>query len=108
MQWFQSLGIKIKSQNKSIVYTGDIGSSHNINNLKKIINDVDLLLIEASNIEPSKNHFTINQIIQIAEDCNVKKIIATHVRDKNQVILKKKIKNYKNIILAEDLIKIKI
>jgi len=108
VQWYQSIGIKINFQNKSFVYTGDIGSKHPIKDLKQVIENVDLLLIEAGYLKPTPNHFTIDQIIEIVNEVGVKKTIATHLRDVNLPILKEKIKNYENIILAEDLMKIKI
>jgi ribonuclease BN (tRNA processing enzyme) len=108
VQWYQSLGIKINFQNKSFVYTGDIGGNHDFQNLKQIVQNINLLLVESECIKPTPNHFTIDQIIEIVNDCNVKKVVATHLRDVNLPILKEKIKNHDNIILAKDLMKIKI
>jgi ribonuclease Z len=108
VQWYQSLGIKINFQNKSFIYTGDIGGDHDLESLKQRARDVDLLLIEAGHINPSPNHFTINQIIEIAEGLKVKKIVATHIRDVNLPMFKEKVKDHNNIILAKDLMQIEI
>lgn len=108
VKWYQSLGIKINFQNKTLVYTGDIGGNHDLQNLKRIVQGIDLLLVEAGYLKPTPNHFTIDQIIEIANTCNVQKIIVTHLRDVNLPVLKEKIKNYNNILLAEDLMKVEI
>jgi ribonuclease BN (tRNA processing enzyme) len=108
VRWYQSLGIKISFHNKSLIYTGDIGGNHDFQDLAKIARGADLLLIEAGHIKPTPNHFTIDQIIKLADVSKVKKTIATHLRDANLPIIKEKIKNYNNIILAEDLMKIRI
>jgi ribonuclease BN (tRNA processing enzyme) len=81
---------------------------HTDHSLKRITKNADLLLIEAGYIKPTPNHFTMDQIIKLAESAKIKKTIATHLRDADLPILRKKIKNYKNIILAEDLMRIKI
>jgi len=108
VQWYQSLGIKINFQNKSFVYTGDIGGSLDIQGFKKIIQDIDLLLVEAGYIQPTPNHLTIDQIIKLVDSAKVPKVIATHLRDANLPILKEKIKDCDNIILAKDLMRIRI
>jgi len=108
VEWFSSVGIKITCDKKSLIYTGDIGSDHPIQNLKKMAQNIDLLLIEAGHTKLVYNHFTIEQIIEIVRDSHVKRAIATHVRDTNLSVFKKQIKNCKNIILAKDLMKVKI
>lgn len=91
------------------IYTqGILGEKHSLQNLKQKAKNIDLLLIEAGYIEPTPNDFTIDQIIEIVKSSHVKKAIATHLRESNLPILKRKIKNHKNIILAKDLMKIKI
>jgi len=108
VQWFQSIGIKITFENKTFVYTGDIGGDHPIENLKQTVKNSDLLLIEAGYIEKTPNHYTIDQIIEVVNQGRVKKAIATHLIDKNLPILKEKLKNQPNILLAEDLMEISI
>lgn len=106
VQWYQSIGIKISFQNKTFVYTGDIGNKHPIDKLVKTIKNADLLLVEAGNINQTPNHFTIDQIIDIVNESEIKKAIATHLRDINLPMLKNKIQNQDKLILAEDLMKI--
>lgn len=106
--WFQSVGIKIIYNNKSFVYTGDIGSNHDIDSLKALVRDVDLLLIDAGYIRKTPNHFTVEQIIEIVGDANVKKAIGTHLSEKNVHIQNEQIKEYGNIQLAEDLMEVNI
>ncbi len=108
VKYYQSLGIKINFQNKILVYTGDIGGKHDLEILKNIVKNIDLLICEACSTKPTPNHFTIDQIIELARNSKIKKTIATHLRDANLKFLKEKIKNQKNIILAKDLMKIKI
>ncbi len=108
VQWYQSLGIKITFDGKSVVYTGDVGGEHNLKYLKDKAKDTDLLLIEAGCANPSPTHLTIDQVIEISKDANVRKTVATHIRDENLGIFKKKTDKHDNVVLAEDLMKIEI
>ncbi|MFA4834021.1 MAG: ribonuclease Z [Patescibacteria group bacterium] len=106
--WYQSIGIKVSFQNKIFVYTGDIGGHHSAKKLKQTAKNANLLLIEACHVNPTPNHFTINQVAQIVKEAGVKKAIATHLWDAKVPVLKEKIKGQNKIILAKDLIKISI
>ncbi len=108
VQWYQSLGIKIKFEGKSVVYTGDVGGENNLQYLKDMAKDIDLLMIEAGCADPSPTHLTIDQVIEISNDANVGKTVATHIRDENLQIFKEKTRKYDRITLAEDLMKIEI
>ncbi|MDD5071538.1 MAG: MBL fold metallo-hydrolase [Patescibacteria group bacterium] len=106
--YYQSIGIKVNFQKKIFVYTGDIGGEHSAKKLKQKARNADLLLIEAGYLNPTPNHFTIDQIAQIVKEAEVKKAIATHLRDAYLPALKEKIKGQQKIILAKDLMKISI
>lgn len=106
--WYQSIGIKVCFQNKVFVYTGDIGGHHSAEKLKQMAKNADLLLIEAGYLNPTPNHFTIDQVARIVLEAGVKKAVATHLRDTKVPVLKEKIKGQNKIILAKDLMKISI
>jgi ribonuclease BN (tRNA processing enzyme) len=95
--FYQSIGIKVKFQNKIFIYTGDIGGDHSAEKLKRIAKNADLLLIEACHINQTPNHFSIDQVAQIVKEAKVKKAIATHLRDAYLPALKKKIKGQKKL-----------
>lgn len=79
--WFQSLGIKVHFQGKTLMYTGDIGSDHPWDDLLVRASDVDLLLIEAAGIKKSSNHFTVEQALRLKQAAEVKRLLITHVRE---------------------------
>lgn len=108
VDWFQSVGIKISFQGKTFVYTGDIGSRHSVEDLGRIIENVNLLLIEGGSVKPAPNHFTVDQIVEIVDRSDVEKTIITHLRKVNLPILKNKIKDKNKIILARDLMEVEI
>lgn len=100
--WFQSLGIKISRGKKTFLYTGDIGSDHPWDDLVQRCRNLDLLLIEAGALVPRPNHFTMEQIVRLRAEAEIKKVIATHLRDPYLETQKALIKNHPQIILAED------
>lgn len=77
--YFQSVGFKIKHYKKKIIYTGDIGSSHNINSLIKTCQNADLLIIEGTWVKrESPNHFSVVQIEKLAVQARIKKVLIVH------------------------------
>ncbi len=80
VQWFQSVGAKITVGNKTIVYTGDIGSDHDFNLLTEQTRDADLLITEASYEQLTPNHFTFPQVVELAEKANIAKVLVVHLR----------------------------
>lgn len=100
--YYVSQGTKITYQGKTLAYTGDIGSDEPIIRIAKNVRDVDLLVIEAGVVKPRANHFTAEQAINLQKKANIKNVILSHIRDKNLPLIKKAIKNKKNISIAND------
>lgn len=107
VQWFQSVGFVIRYGRKKIVYTGDIGSKHDFNELLKIVSGADLLITEASYEKPTPNHYTIEQVKRLVAEAKVKKVLVVHVRPQHENTVTRFVKKEKNFILAEDGMKIR-
>ena len=106
--WFPSVGIKITHNGKTFVYTGDIGSNHLLEDLKAKVADVDVLLIECGTMKPSPSHFTIEQVMELVDTAKVKKAYVTHLRVENESLIQEKIGSRKDIVIAQDNMKILI
>jgi|GEM_PF-1537485 len=106
--WFPSLGIKIMIGEKIFVYTGDIGSNQPIEDLQKQVSNADILLIECGTLNLSPSHFTIKQVMDLVDTAKIKKAYVTHVPTRNEALIKDKIGVRKDIIIAQDLMKIEL
>lgn len=102
--WFESVGVRINVKGKIIVYPGDIGSSHDFDDLVSRVQDADLLLIEAVADRPSPNHFMLEQAVELSKKANVKKTVIVHIKPiaQWQERAKRFIKDKPNFTLAED------
>ena len=102
--WFESVGCRINVGGKIIVYPGDIGSSHDFDDLVSRVQDADLLLIEAAAERPSPNHFTLEQAAELSKKANVKKTVIVHIKPiaQWQERAREFIKDKPNFRLAED------
>jgi ribonuclease BN (tRNA processing enzyme) len=101
--WFPSVGYRIEYGGKTLVYTGDLGSSQE-KIFYQTIRNVDCLLIEAGALKPAPNHFTAEQAVELAQKYNIKQVILTHTRQQNLPHIKKIIDQYPNLIsVASDL-----
>ena len=100
--FFSSLGYRLTSGGKTLVYTGDIGSDHPFDDLVGRVQGADVLLIEAGATKPSPNHFTIEQILKLQEVSGVKRIIATHIREQNLPLIQSKVAGQHAVTIAED------
>lgn len=78
--WFPSVGFKIVTRDKSLVYTGDLNSEQG-SQFEDDIRDADLLLIEAGAMRPSKTHFTAEQAVQLAQRCGIRRVVLTHIHE---------------------------
>jgi ribonuclease BN (tRNA processing enzyme) len=102
VQWFPSVGFKIVAGGKSLVYTGDLNSEQG-SQFEDDIRDVDLLLIEADAVRPSKTHFTAEQAVQLAQRCGIKRVVLTHVREDRIEQIRAIVAQHANLLtLAED------
>lgn len=102
VNWFQSIGIVIKYINKKLVYTGDIGSDHNFDDLIKTVSNSDLLITEASYEKPTPNHFTVEQVKKLKLKANVKKVLIFHLRPQTEKRTKHLLSRQKDIIIKKD------
>lgn len=106
--WFSSVGYKITSNGKILLYPGDIGSHHNPVDLISKIANADLLLIEAAAIAPVPNHLTIEQVIKFVEQAYVRKTLIIHIRPDRDSELERAVSKSPYIELAQDGIQIEL
>lgn len=100
--WFQSVGIKVTHEGKSLLYTGDIGSDHPWEDLVERCRDVDLLLIEAAGLKRTPNHFTVEQILALVEEAGVKRALVTHVRAVNLPEQRRQLEGQSKVQIVDD------
>lgn len=100
--WFQSVGIKIEWSGKKIVYPGDIGSSHDFNDLIWQTQNANLLIIEAGYEKPTPNHFTLKQVEETTKKANIQKILIVHIRPDLAERLQDLVSKEPNFQLAKD------
>lgn len=102
VKWFQSIGLVIKYKNKKLVYTGDIGSDHDFNDLIKKTDGADLLITEASYEKPTPNHFTVEQVKDLKQKANVKKVLIFHFRPQTEKRIKHLLSRQEDFIIKKD------
>ncbi len=107
----KSIAVRIDTNNKSLVYSGDCQYNEQLIDLSK---NADLALFESSSLGQGlsgSTHLTPKGAGKIAEEAGVKKLVLTHHYDiKPQEQILKEAKEYFSgeIILAEDLMEIEI
>lgn len=108
--YFPSVGLRLSHKGKVIVYPGDIGSLHPVDDLIKRSKGADLLIIEASWLKKTPNHFTIHQVLKLVRVASIKRALIVHVPPIPSIesYLKKVAKKEQKIILAHDMMTIKI
>lgn len=104
--WFPSVGIIIRFAGKKLVYTGDIGSKHDFNDLVEKTKNADLLITEASYQKPTPNHYTVEQIKKLADETNVYKVLIVHVRPQHEKQIQKICQKEPKFILGKDGLKL--
>lgn len=100
--WFKSVGFRLKSLGRTVVYPGDVGSSHPFNDLVAQADRADLLIVEAGNVVPTSNHFTAQQIIKLQAAAGVKRTLVTHLREQHIPQIEMELSGRENILLAID------
>ena len=100
--WFKSVGIIFSYKGKKIVYTGDIGSKHNFEELVKTVKGADLLITEAACEKPTPNHYTIAQVKELKSKSKVKKVLIVHVRPQHEKSIKAFCRREKGFVFQED------
>lgn len=78
--WFGSVGIRLKIKGKTIVYPGDVGSAHPLDDLVERAKNAHLLIIEAGYPHRTPNHFTLEQAEEVARLANVERVLIVHMR----------------------------
>ncbi len=83
-------GFLFHHKDKSLFYTSDTDSLIPYNSLS---DNIDLLLTETT-------HITLEKIIQFADRKKIKKSVLTHIPDENEIFLKDKVTEHKNMTIA--------
>lgn len=105
---YECQGIKISDERGAIVFTGDIGGGHPISELAKVADGASVLITEAGYPRQTPNHFSIEKIIELKEQCKIDRVYCVHIRDNYLNDFKAKIGNRKDIVLARKGLEIEI
>jgi ribonuclease Z len=101
--------ISFVEKGKKVTYSGDTTPCDTLISLAK---DSDILIHESTYFEDDleRKHTTFKDIIEIAEKTNAKRIILTHISRRYQNIkeLREKIKDYPNMKIAKDFMKVNL
>ncbi|MCX6791116.1 MAG: MBL fold metallo-hydrolase [Candidatus Gribaldobacteria bacterium] len=108
LPWLQSLGIIVKFGGKKLVYTGDLGSDNKLEDLVEKCQGADLLVIEASVAKPQSNHFTLQQVKELAEKALAKKVLIVHIPSPVIKITEDFCRKEPKFILAHDGLRVEI
>lgn len=106
--WFQSIGFRITSCGKTVVYPGDVGSSQPFEELVAQADRADLLIVEAGNVVPSSSHFTARQVLDLHAAAAVKQTLVTHLREQHLPQIERELNGHKDIRIAIDGLSIKL
>ncbi len=115
---FKGRQIKLKDvslvkRGKKIVYSGDTKICHN---LVKLARGANLLIQDCTYFDPRETeedeskHATLREIIEMLTQIEVKKVILTHIsrRYKDPDELRRKIKDYPELKIAKDFMRIRV
>lgn len=102
VKWFPSVGFRITAGGKTLVYTGDIGGDHPLDDLVKTVTGATLLVIEVGGTQPAPNHLTIEQVLKVQEKSGVKRVLVSHVREQHLPVIRSKITGNTSVTIAED------
>jgi len=103
--------ICLVQKGKKIVYSGD---TKICDSLIKIAQDADILIQDCTYFDEGNfeeyGHASIKDVLKLLKKIKVKRVILTHIsrRYKNLRNLKQKVKNYPNLEIARDFMKITI
>lgn len=106
--WFASVGYRFTHEKSVLVYTGDVGSAHPWDDLVARARGATVLLIEAAASAPAPNHLTIDQVLRLQKEAEVRQVIVTHVREQQLPTLTARLANERSVRIAEDGMTIKI
>lgn len=99
--------IAIVEKGKKFVYSGDTLPCKNV---IKLSEGADVLAHDSTFFEEMEaKHANVDEVIELAEEAKVKQLILTHISRRYQLEeLKDKIKDYPNVKLAKDLMRVVI
>lgn len=102
--WFDSIGVRIETAGRCVVYPGDTGSSQGVASLVAPAAQADVLIIEAGYDRPTPNHFTLDQIVELTRRANVMRTLIVHLKPvvQEEERVRRFIADKPNFILAED------
>jgi len=100
--YFESVGIRIESAGKVLIYPGDIGSNTDLREMVEISRNADLLLIEPGSEKPTPNHFTIEQTQKLSGAANVKKTVFIHIRPNDEDRVRKFVEGSDKFEMGKD------
>ena len=105
-----SIGYRIETKNKSVVYSGDTAFCKEIIDLSK---NADLLIIECAEAKHFEGHLNPEEVGGIASKANVKKVVLIHMYPDNLKNQKGVVKQIKKIfsgevIIGEDFMEINV
>jgi ribonuclease Z len=73
----RNLSVRIEDQGKSVCYSGDGAPS---SATRRLYQGADVLIHECySGGEPAPGHATVHQVLEVADDCGVRKLCLLHV-----------------------------
>ena len=72
------LGFLLEKEGKKVSYATD---TINCDNLKKLINDSECVLIDSTNISGTKSHIGLEEVVELKEKYNDKRFMAIHRGD---------------------------
>jgi ribonuclease Z len=96
---------------KRVVYSGDTMATENIVTIAK---GADILIHDSTfftdSLEKDYKHATVDEVLAIAKEAEVKQLILTHISRRYQDLdeLKDRIKDHRNVTLAKDFMKIEL
>jgi len=106
VRWFESIGIKLSCNGKTIVYPGDLGPEQPLFYDK--VENADLLIIEGGYSKPYPNHLSFKQIEELVRRQSIKQSLIVHIRPQFVTEIEELVKNNSNIILGIDGLRLEI
>ena len=103
--------ISLVEKGKKIVYSGD---TEICDNLMRLVQDADLLIQDCTYFDSEKSkeygHASFEDIVKMVEISKVKRVILTHIsrRYRDLEELRRKLKDYPTLTVAEDFMKVTI
>jgi len=103
--------ISLVEKGKKIVYSGD---TEICDNLTRLVQDADLLIQDCTYFDSEKfekyGHASLEDVVKMVEQAKVKRVILTHIsrRYRDLEKLRRKVRDYPTLTIAEDFMKVTI